>query len=62
MTAQQLRAVLSTAGIAVSTGGTVASLGMSFSLRQLVAPLRRVGLVASVIILNALAVSAVTSH
>jgi predicted Na+-dependent transporter len=47
-------AVLFNAGIAVSIGGTVASSGMSFSLRQLVAPLRRAGLVASVIIFNAL--------
>lgn len=53
MTAQHLFAVLFNAGIAVSIGATVASLGLSFSLSQLVAPLRRVWLVTAVIVLNA---------
>jgi predicted Na+-dependent transporter len=53
MTAQHLFAVLFNAGIAVSIGATVASLGLSFTVGQLVTPLRRVWLVTAVIVLNA---------
>jgi BASS family bile acid:Na+ symporter len=59
LTAQQLFAVLFNAGIAVSIGATVASLGLSFSVGQLVAPLRRAGLVLVVVVLNAVLLPAV---
>jgi predicted Na+-dependent transporter len=59
LTAQHLFTVLFNAGIAVSIGATVASLGMSFTVRQLVAPLRRVVLVGAMIVLNALVIPAV---
>jgi predicted Na+-dependent transporter len=59
MTAQHLFTVLFNAGIAISIGATVASLGMSFTVRQLVSPLRRVGLVVAVVVLNALVIPAV---
>ncbi|HEY5097359.1 MAG TPA: bile acid:sodium symporter [Acidimicrobiales bacterium] len=58
MTAQHLFTVLFNAGIAISIGATVASLGMSFTVRQLVAPLRRVVLVVAIIVLNALVIPA----
>jgi BASS family bile acid:Na+ symporter len=59
MTAQHLFTVLFNAGIATSIGATVLSLGMSFTVGELVAPLRRVGLVVAIIILNALVIPAV---
>jgi predicted Na+-dependent transporter len=58
MTAQKLFTVLFNAGIAISIGATVASLGMSFSVRELVAPLRRVALVVAVVVVNALVIPA----
>ena len=58
MTADQLLATLFNAGIAISVGATVLSLGMSFTLPQLVAPLRRVGLVIAMVVLNALVIPA----
>jgi BASS family bile acid:Na+ symporter len=59
MTAQHLFTVLFNAGIAISIGATVASLGMSFTVSQIVAPLRRVGLVLALVVLNALVFPAV---
>ena len=47
MTAQHLLAALFSAGIAISVGATVLSLGMTFTVGQLVAPLHRVVLVTS---------------
>jgi len=58
VTADQLLATLFNAGIAISVGATVLSLGMSFTLAQLVAPLRRVGLVIAMVVLNALVIPA----
>lgn len=45
MTADELLTALFNAGIAISIGATVLSLGLMFTVPQLVAPLRRVGLV-----------------
>lgn len=45
MTAQHLLAALFNAGIAISVGATVLSLGMTFTVGQLVAPLHRAVLV-----------------
>jgi hypothetical protein len=58
LTAQHLFTVLFNAGIAISIGATVASLGMSFTVRQLIAPLRRVVLVLAIVVLNALVIPA----
>jgi BASS family bile acid:Na+ symporter len=58
MSAQHLFTVLFNAGIAISIMATVASLGMSFTVSELVAPLRRVVLVVAVVILNALVIPA----
>jgi len=59
MTANQLLTALFNAGIVISVGATVLSLGMSFTVGQLVAPLRRVGLVVAMVLLNALVIPAV---
>jgi BASS family bile acid:Na+ symporter len=59
MTADQLLAALFNAGIVISVGATVLSLGMSFTVGQLVSPLRRVWLVAAMVVLNALVIPAV---
>ncbi|MEO8518017.1 MAG: bile acid:sodium symporter [Dermatophilaceae bacterium] len=59
MTADQLLTALFNAGIAISVGATVLSLGMTFTLGQLVAPLRRVGLVIAMVVLNAAVIPAV---
>jgi predicted Na+-dependent transporter len=59
MSTQHLFTALFNAGIAISIGATVLSLGMSFTVRQLIAPLRRVGLVVAIVILNALLIPAV---
>jgi len=56
MTVQQLFTVLFNAGVAISIGATVAALGLSFTVRQLVAPLRRVVLVIAVIVVNAVVI------
>jgi BASS family bile acid:Na+ symporter len=53
VTAQHLLAALFNAGIAISVGATVLSLGMTFTVRQLVAPLHRTGLVIAMVVLNA---------
>jgi BASS family bile acid:Na+ symporter len=53
VTAQQLLAALFNAGIAISIGATVMSLGMTYTVGQLVAPLHRVGLVLAMVALNA---------
>jgi BASS family bile acid:Na+ symporter len=58
VTAQHLFTILFNAGIAISIGATVASLGMSFTVRQLVAPLRSVVLVVSMVVLNAVVIPA----
>jgi BASS family bile acid:Na+ symporter len=58
MTADQLLTALFNAGIAISIGATVLSLGMTFSVGQLVAPLRRVGVVIGMVVLNAVVIPA----
>jgi predicted Na+-dependent transporter len=58
VTAQHALTLLFNAGIAISIGATVASLGMSFTVSQLVAPLRRVFLVLAIVVVNALVIPA----
>jgi bile acid:Na+ symporter, BASS family len=58
MTANQLLNALFNAGIVISVGATVLSLGLSFTVGQLVAPLRRVGLVIAMVALNAVVIPA----
>jgi bile acid:Na+ symporter, BASS family len=58
MTADQLLNALFNAGIVISVGATVLSLGLSFTVGQLVAPLRRVGLVIAMVALNAVVIPA----
>lgn len=58
MTAQHLLAALFNAGIAISVGATVLSLGMTFTVGQLVAPLHRVVLVVAMVALNAAVIPA----
>src|SRR5580693_2016216 len=53
VTAQQLLTALFNAGIAISIGATVLSLGMTYTVGQLVAPLHRVVLVIALVVLNA---------
>lgn len=52
MTADQLLTALFNAGIAISIVATVLSLGLMFTVGQLVQPLRRVGLVVVVVVAN----------
>ena len=59
MTAQQVLVALFNVGIAISVGATVLSLGMSFTVAQLVAPLHRVTLVVALAVLNAGVIPAV---
>ena len=59
MIAQQLLAALFNAGIAISIGATVLSLGMTYTVGQLVAPLHRVVLVIAMVVLNAGVIPAV---
>jgi predicted Na+-dependent transporter len=59
MSADQLLAALFNAGIVISVGATVLSLGMTFTVGQLLAPLRRIGLVVAMIVLNAVVIPAV---
>jgi hypothetical protein len=59
MTADQLLNALFNAGIAISVGATVLSLGMTFTIAQLLAPLGRVGLVILMVVLNAVAIPAI---
>jgi len=58
VTAQHLLAALFNAGIAISVGATVLSLGMTFTVGQLVAPLHRAGLVIAMVVLNAMVIPA----
>jgi len=58
VTAQQLLTALFNAGIAISIGATVLSLGMSYTVGQLVAPLHRVVLVIAMVVLNAAVIPA----
>ena len=58
MTANQLLTALFNAGIAISVGATVLSLGMTFTVGQLVAPLHRVVLVIAMVVLNAAVIPA----
>ena len=59
MTAEQLLNALFNAGIAISVGATVLSLGMTYTIAQLLAPLGRVGLVLLMVVLNAVAIPAI---
>jgi predicted Na+-dependent transporter len=59
VTAQHLLTALFNAGIAISIGATVLSLGMTYTVGQLVAPLHRVVLVIAMVVLNAGVVPAV---
>jgi BASS family bile acid:Na+ symporter len=59
MTAEQLLNALFNAGIAISVGATVLSLGMTYTIAQLLAPLGRVGLVILMVVLNAVAIPAI---
>jgi BASS family bile acid:Na+ symporter len=58
VTAQHLLAALFNAGIAISVGATVLSLGMTFTVGQLVAPLHRAGLVITLVVLNSVVIPA----
>ena len=58
MTAEQLLTALFNAGIAISIAATVLSLGMTFTVSQVVAPLRRVGLVIAMVAMNAVVIPA----
>jgi predicted Na+-dependent transporter len=56
VTADQVLTALFNAGIAISVGATVMSLGMTFTVGQLLAPLHRVGLVTVMVIVNAVVI------
>src|SRR3954449_6687651 len=56
MSGDQLLTALFNAGIVISVGATVLSLGMTFTVGQLLAPLRRVGLVIAMIVLSAIVI------
>jgi bile acid:Na+ symporter, BASS family len=56
---EQLSAAVFRGGLAVAVVATVLSLGMTFSLAQLLAPLRRVRLVGTVLVLNTVVLPAV---
>src|SRR3954447_7324703 len=58
MSADQLLTHLFNAGVAVSIMSTVLALGMSYSVAELLAPLRRVWLVVGMIVVNAVLVPA----
>jgi predicted Na+-dependent transporter len=58
MSAEQLLTHLFNAGVAVSIISTVLALGMSYSVAELVAPLRRVWLVVGMIVVNSVLVPA----
>jgi BASS family bile acid:Na+ symporter len=59
VTADQLLTALFNAGIAISIGATVLSLGMTFTVEQLTAPLRRVWLVVAMVGLSSVVVPAI---
>jgi hypothetical protein len=56
---QQLLTALFNVGIVISIGATVLSLGMTYTVVQLVAPLRPVGLVVAMVVLNAVPIPAI---
>jgi predicted Na+-dependent transporter len=56
MAADQALTVVFNAGISISIGATVASLGMTYTVSELVAPLRRVVLVIVLVVLNAVVI------
>jgi BASS family bile acid:Na+ symporter len=58
VSADQLLTALFNAGIAISIGATVLSLGLTFTVGQLTAPLRHVGLVAAMVGLSAVVIPA----
>jgi arsenite transporter len=58
VTADQLLTALFNAGVAISVGATVLSLGMTFTVGKLVAPLHRVVLVIGLVVLNAVVIPA----
>lgn len=58
MTADKLLNLLFNAGVVVSIGATVLSLGMSYRVAELLAPLRRVWLVLFMIVVNAVLIPA----
>jgi predicted Na+-dependent transporter len=58
VTATELFNALFNAGVAISVIATVLSLGMSFTLGQLIAPLHRVTLVLGMVVLNAVVIPA----
>jgi predicted Na+-dependent transporter len=58
VTANQLLTALFNAGIVISVGATVLSLGMTFTAGQLMAPLHRVVLVIAMVALNAVVIPA----
>jgi BASS family bile acid:Na+ symporter len=58
VTADQLLVALFNAGIAISVGATVLSLGATFTVGELVAPLHRVGLVIAMVAVNAVVIPA----
>lgn len=59
MTAQDLLNDLFNAGIAVSIVATVLSLGMTYKVSQLVAPLERVWVIVALVVLNAVVIPAI---
>jgi BASS family bile acid:Na+ symporter len=59
VSATQLLTALFNAGIVISVGATVLSLGMTFTVAELVAPLRRVWLVVPMVVLSAVVIPAV---
>jgi BASS family bile acid:Na+ symporter len=59
VSADQLLTALFNAGILISVGATVLSLGMTFTVAQLVAPLRRVWLVLALVVVSVVVVPAV---
>jgi predicted Na+-dependent transporter len=58
MTADQLLNLLFNGGVAVSIGATVASLGMTYTVSELMVPLRRFGLVALAVVVNCIVLPA----
>jgi ACR3 family arsenite transporter len=58
VSADTLLTALFNAGIVVSVGATVLSLGMTFTVAELVAPLRRVWLVVAMVVLSAVVIPA----
>ena len=59
VSATQLLTLLFNAGVAVSVLATVLSLGMTFTIRQLVAPLRRIVVVLAIVVLNVVVIPAI---